>query len=574
LDLVGLFALELAGPWMLTSSVRGPVQAARDLRDAHGPQAGISSEIRVLALWAAAYLGVVLAAALFRYWETDTLTRAGQAVIHDLRTKLFAHIQRLDLAWFDRQRTGALVTRCTHDIENLNELFTSGLVVLLFDAVRVLAVLVLLFWVDARLGLVVLALTPLLVGVSLVFRGGARRAHRLVRSRLARMNGYLQEVLSGIRVVQVFRREKRVSARYAGLLDEYLQANMRTIFLFALFFPIVSFVVTAMQGSILWSGGASIAAGELDPATFLLFWFWLQLFVNPIREIGERYNVLQSAFASAERIFTIFDAHPSLAQPARPMLLAQPFRAHVRFEHVSFGYGDGRTVLEDLSFEIPPGETIALVGATGAGKSTIVHLLLRLHDPVRGRITIDGVDLRELDLAAYRRELGLVLQEDFLFAGTLRENIVLARDRATPEALAVALQASTASDLVARLPSGLDAPVAERGVTFSTGERELVAFARALAGDPRLVVLDEATASIDSGTEARIESATRGLLAGRSALVVAHRLSTVRHARRILVLHHGRLRESGTHEELLRMGGIYARLHELSFREPDALAAS
>ncbi len=565
-----LFALQLAGPWMLKCAIDGPVRAAHDAREALGPAFEVQPYLWNLAGWAVGYLLVALATAAFRFVEIRQLTRTGQIVIHDLRTHLFAHIQRLDLAWFDRRATGALVTRVTSDVENLNELFTSGLIVLLFDLLKVAIVLTLLFFVDVELATLVLLLSPLLVGISLVFRGGARRAHRSVRARLSRLNGYLQEVLSGMRVVQVFCREERVSGRFADHLSGYLKANFQTIFLFALFFPIVAFATVVIQGATLWSGGDAIAAGNLSVGDFILFWFWLQLLVGPIRELGERYNVLQSAFASSERIFDILDVEPTLSTPAAPRSLSRPFRGHVRFEGVSFAYRDGPPVLEEVSFEIPAGHTVALVGPTGAGKSTIVGLLLRFFDPTKGRITIDGVDLCELDPTAYRDELGLVLQEDFLFSGTVRENLRLARARVGPESLANALEASAAQEWIARLPLGMETPVAERGATFSTGERELLALARALASEPGLVILDEATASVDSTTEAKIEAATRQLLRARSSLVVAHRLSTVRRADQILVLHHGRIREAGTHDELLERNGIYARLHALQFLDADA----
>jgi len=571
--LAGLFCLELAAPWMLKHAIDGPVRAAQAARahfgdGAEGGEFDATPYLRALFGWGLAYLVVVLFAGGFRYLEANQLVRTGQAVVHDLRTHLFGHLQRLELAWFDRHPTGALVTRVTNDVENLNELFTSGLIVLLFDMLKVAIVMVLLFAVSPPLATLVALLTPVLIVVSLVFRGGARRAHRAVRARLARLNGYLQEVLSGIRVVQVFRREERVSQRFGAHLAAYLEANFRTIFLFALFYPLVAWVTVLIQASVLLRGGHAILAGEVTPGDFILFWFWLQVFVGPIRELGERYNVLQSAFASAERIFLILDTRPSVLPPAAPRALV-PFRGHVRFENVSFAYDPRAPVLAGLSFEIPSGATVALVGATGAGKSTVVNLLLRSYDPSAGRITIDGVDLAELDGPGYRERLGIVLQEDFLFTGTVRDNLTLARPLVSPESLARGLEASAANDFVQRLPRGLDTELAERGATLSTGERELLAIARALAGSPSLVILDEATASVDSATEARIEAATHELLRGKSALVVAHRLSTVRRADKILVLHHGKLRESGTHAELLAHGGIYARLHALQFRDPE-----
>ena len=569
LVLIGVFAMQMASPWMLKGAIDGPVQAALDAHVAGDASFDPSPYLGQLGWWAAGYVLVIALGAFFRYWEIAQLTATGQAVIHDLRTGLFDHIQRMDLSWFDRRPTGGLVTRVTSDIENLNELFTSGLIVLIFDLIKIVVVLGFLFWVSVPLALLVLALTPILIGVSMVFRGGARSAHRKVRAKLAKLNGYLQEVLSGVRVVQVFGREDRVSARFAASLGEYLRANIRTILLFALFFPILNIVVVAIQGSILWRGGGSIASGELSFGDFILFWFWLQLFVGPIRQLGERYNILQSAFASAERIFDILDTRPRVAAPIAPVAITSPFRGHVRFENVSFAYGNDQFAVRDLTFEIPPGHTVALVGATGAGKSTIVNLLLRFYDPTSGRITVDGVDLAEIDIAAFRGELGLVLQEDFLFSGSVRANLELGRSKVGPESMARALETAAATEIVQRIPGGLEGQVAERGVTLSTGERELLSIARALAAEPHLVILDEATSSVDSATEARIEEATHNLLRRRSALVVAHRLSTVRRADKILVMHRARLRESGTHAELLAQEGIYARLHAMQFRDPD-----
>lgn len=561
-----LFLLELAGPWILRGAIDGPVNAALAAKSS-GALADAAGWRQSLWWWALAYVAVAAVGCGFRYLEISFLTRTGQAAITDIRAKVFAHLQRLDLAYFDRTPTGSLVTRVTTDVENLNEMFTSGLVVLGFDLIKILALLGVLFAIHVKLALVVVAMLPLLIGVSMIFRGGARDAHRTVRARLARLNGYLQEVLSGIRVVQVFRREARVSGHFAGLLKHYLAANVRTILLFAMFFPLLDFVVNAVQGATVWVGGIEIAGSILSYGVFLQFWLYVNLLLNPVRELGERYNVLQSAFASAERIFAVLDTKPNVREPdpERRVELSRDAAFHVRFEQVSFGYIEGIEVISNVSFEIPPGASVAVVGATGAGKSTLVNLLLRFYDPTHGRITIDGIDLRDYDLMSLRRHMGLVLQEDFLFAGTVRENLSMEREWIAEEDLELALENSQARTVIEARAGGLDAAVAERGATFSTGERQLIAIARALAGDPRLVILDEATASVDSGVEGQIEEAQRKLLEQRGSLVIAHRLSTVRRCDEILVMHRGQLRERGTHDQLIATGGIYARLYKLQF---------
>ncbi|MFT5051032.1 MAG: ATP-binding cassette subfamily B multidrug efflux pump [Chlamydiales bacterium] len=566
LVLAGLLVLDLIGPWIWRRALDGPVAASR--------AEGIvdrAAHIQELWFWIALFMGLVLVRVVFCYLETAQLTRTGQAVVHDLRVRLFRHIQSLDLRFFDKQPTGSLVTRVTGDIENLNEMFTSGVVVLAFDLIKVGIVLCILFFIHWKLALVVLVLTPLLIGISIAFRGGARRAHRVVRAHLARLNGYLQEVLSGIRVVQVFRREQRVSERFQDHLDGYFKANRRTIYLFALFYPAMSSAVYLIQGVTLWVVGQSFIDGGITYGVFVQFWFYLNLLVRPIRELGERYNVMQSAFASAERVFQILDMRPHVRPPAEPRQLPTGTGpGHVRFENVSFSYIEGKQVLSEVSFDIPPGHTVAIVGATGSGKSTLVNLLLRYYDPSAGRITLDGIDIAELDPRALRQRFGLVLQEDFLFAGSVRDNLVMERPEVDEASLQSALSASRADALLERLPGGLSAQVAERGATFSTGQRQLLAIARALAGRPGIVILDEATASIDSATEAQIEQATNSLLKDRSGLVIAHRLSTIRRADQILVMHKGELRERGTHSELLEHGGLYARLHALQFAAPVA----
>ncbi len=563
--LVALFAVALAGPYIWRLALDGPV---REITEGGTDRKGALEHLYVLA---AVYGLLVVAHGFLSYFEVAQLARTGQLVIHDLRSKLFAHIQSLDLSFVDERPTGSLVTRVTTDVENLSELFTSGLLVLFFDLFKILALVAILFWINLDLALVVASLTPVLIIVSMLFRGGARRGFREVRAHLARLNGYLQEVLSGVRVVQVFHREQRVSRRFNSLLQPYLQANLKTLLLFSLFFPAISLTVFAIQGTALKVGGGQLITGELEFGAFYQFWIYLAMLVNPIRELGERYNVLQAAFASAERVFAIFDTRPSISKQSEfaAAVSETPIEHLVSFEHVSFAYIENTPVLDDVCFKIPRGHTVAIVGPTGAGKSTIVNLLQRFRDPDAGRLIFDGHDLRGLDPRELRSACGLVLQDEFLFEGSVRENLVMGREAVTEQSLQRALDMSHARDVIERLPNGLEEVLHERASQLSTGERQLLTIARALAGDPKLVILDEATSSVDSATEARIEAATRNLLAGRSALVIAHRLSTIERANHILVLHRGEIRESGTHEELLLLGGLYARLYDLQFTEAD-----
>lgn len=560
-----LFAGELLGTRIWKGAIDGPVAGASGAEDK-------APFVEALLWWVGAYVALIAAMTVLRYFQTATLNKTGQAVVHDLRAAVFRHLQSLDLGFFDRRPTGALVTRVTTDIESLSEMFTSGIIALLFDSLKVLVVLGMLFAIDVDLALITMLTTPILIGVSLAFRGGARRAHREVRARLARLNGYLQEVLGGIRVVQVFRREERVAARFNEALARYFEANRRTIFLFALFYPVMSLAVYLIQGAALWAGIGSIVGKGLTYGEFVQFWLLLNMLVRPIRELGERYNVLQSAFASAERIFQVLDTAPTVVPPATPAAVpTAPGQApRIAFEDVCFSYVEDTPVLRGVSFEIPPGKTVAVVGATGAGKSTLVNLLLRYYDASSGRIAVDDVDLRELETSAFRARFGLVLQEDFLFAGSVEENLVMDRAEVSAASLDEAIDAAQARDLVNGLEGGLAAEVAERGATFSTGERQLLAIARALAAEPDVVVLDEATAAVDSATEHRIERATSRLLAGRSALVIAHRLSTIRGADEILVMARGEIRERGTHDELLAADGLYAKLHALQYAAASA----
>ncbi len=573
--LFALFAVEVSIPFLWRTMIDS---VAADAAAGRAHEASFLAGLSRVAPWGALFAGAVVTIGGLRWLQVLLLARGGQEVIYDVRKALFGHLQRQPLAFFDRQSVGRLVTRVTNDVENVAELFTSGLATVVYDVVKVVGVAILLIALDVRLGAVAVGLAPLLAIVSVWFRRHAREGFREVRTWLGRSNGFLQEAIAGIRVVQVFGKEKKVARKFESITAGYLAANIKTVFFFAIFFPLIESAISLDQAGVLLVGAHGVEDSRVSMGLFLQFWFYLEFLFAPLRELGEKYNVLQSAMASAERIFKLMGERPAIESP-RDAHAPERVLGDVRLDRVSFSY-DGKTpVLRDVSLHVAPGETLALVGATGAGKSTIASLLARFYDVTEGTVSIDGVDVRRFDLARLRSSLGIVPQDLFLFAGTVLENVALWRPGVDRAAVRRALEAVGADAFVRRLApagsadpleAGLDAPVAERGVTFSVGERQLLAFARALAGDPALIVLDEATANVDTETEARVQSGIRALLRGRTSIVIAHRLSTVREATRIAVLHRGELREVGTHAELLRRGGLYATLVRLQFQDEGA----
>lgn len=558
-------ALEIAGPWVLKVAIDGV--AAMKEQGAPLVELTPTAMFRIAAAFVGAcalfYVAIGLSILLARYVQTMVLTEAGQRVLHDVRRKLFAHLQNIPVKTYDHTPTGRLVTRVTSDVETLNELFTSGIVTLVGDVVKIVAMLAVLFLVNVKLALLALATIPVLALASAYFRVRARQSYRATRTAIARVTSYLGETISGMRVLQAFSREDKAVRIFGERNAEHMRAHIRTIFFFALFFPVVDFIGLGTQAGTLWIGGIEIAGERLRFGEFIQFWYYLNFIFEPLRELAERYNVLQSAMASAERIFGLFDIAED--QDAGRTTLTPP-RGGVRFEHVDFAYVDGRPVLEDISFEVKPGETLALVGATGGGKTTIAALLARFYEPSAGRVLVDGVDVKDLPRAHLRDLIAYVPQDVFLFTGTVMENLRLS-DRVSAERAQAAARAIDADRFIQRFPGGYDHVLAERGQNLSAGERQLLAFVRALAKDPRILILDEATANVDPTTEATIQAAIPKLLEGRTSIVIAHRLSTVRRADRILVLHKGKLREQGTHDELLRANGLYAALVRLQFQE-------
>jgi ATP-binding cassette, subfamily B, multidrug efflux pump len=493
----------------------------------------------------------------------------GQYAMYDLRITLFDHLQRLSLSFFDKTPVGRLMTRVTSDIEVLNELFSEG-VALIFGSVFVLiGILGILLWLNIPMTLVALSMLPLMAIVSRYFRVWSREGFRAVRTQIAKLNSYLQENVTGLQTVQSFVREQRNLEKFKQLNWAHYEANVQTIAAYAVFFPAVEVVSTLGIGAVLWYGGLQIFAGTVTLGTLVAFMEYLFKFFQPIREISAQYGTLQSAMASSERIFKLLDEPAAIANPAdpHPIMKAQ---GHIVFDQVWFEYRPGEPVLKEVSFEIQPGERIAIVGATGSGKTTTMSLLSRFYDVTQGSIRVDGVDIRSWDTNHLRRNIGIVLQDVFLFSGSAMDNITLGDPRIHRADVEQVVQDLGITPVIERLPHGFDTLLGERGRSLSVGERQLISFARALAHDPAILVLDEATSSVDTETERVIQRALMRLTEGRSSLIVAHRLSTIQNCDRILVMSKGHIAESGTHEELLSQRGLYYRLYELQYKNQEA----
>jgi ATP-binding cassette subfamily B protein len=523
-------------------------------------------DLGLLGLLAGLYLATLVLDFAVEYGGALLTTYIGQRVMYDLRMQIFGHLQRLSIAFFDRHPVGRLMTRVTSDVETLNELFSSGVVTIFGDAFTLVAIMGMMLAIDLRLALVTFSVIPLVWLTARIFRRRVREAFSDIRVRLARLNAFLQERLSGMRVVQLFGREEDAARRFAALNRDHLEAHLRSITIYAVFFPAVEVLTAVAMALLLWYGGLRVLDSTLTVGVLAAFIQYTRRFFQPLQDLSEKFNLLQSAMASSERVFALLDEPVTVREPQSPTPLPRPVRGEVRFEGVWFRYSpDGPWVLRDVSFTASPGQTIALVGHTGAGKTTIVNLLLRFYDPERGRITVDGIDIREFSTADLRSMIGFVQQDLFLFTGDIQHNLTLDAPIA-PDAAREAARRVGADRFIERLPSGYHHELGERGRSLSVGERQLLSFARALALDPRILVLDEATSSVDAEAEAQIQRAIAELMAGRTSLVVAHRLSTILHADEILVLHHGEIRERGSHRELLAERGLYERLYQLQLR--------
>jgi ATP-binding cassette, subfamily B, multidrug efflux pump len=549
-------ALELIGPYL--------TMVALDRAIPEG-------DLGLLGILAIAYFGALIFAFALEYGQQILTTWLGQRIMFDLRRQIFGHLQRQSLRFFDRNPVGRLMTRVTNDVEVLNQLFSAGIVTVFGDVFTLAFIVAIMLWMDWRLALVALAVMPFVIMVAFVFRSKVREAYRDIRVRIARINAFLQERITGVSVVQLFGREKKATDRFADINRDHLDAHLRSITYYALFFPVIELLTTITLALILVYGGLRLMDDTITVGVVTAFLMYARRFFRPIQDLSEKYNMLQGAMASSERIFRLLDTEAEIRDPATPLHLPDPGRGEIEFRNVWFAYTkdeaghDWDWVLRDVSFHVQPGERIAVVGHTGAGKTTLISLLMRFYEPQQGQILFDGVSIERVPQHELRDRIGLVLQDVFLFSRSVDYNIRLGRDDISPDQVRQAAARVGADRHIQRLPGGYDEPLAERGASLSVGQRQLLSFARALAFDPLILILDEATSSVDSELEAQIQTALETLLEGRTSLVIAHRLSTIQSADRILVFHHGELRETGTHGELLARGGLYAKLHELQF---------
>ncbi|HEY8823396.1 MAG TPA: ABC transporter ATP-binding protein [Candidatus Limnocylindria bacterium] len=537
-------------------------------------QIGVDEGLARLAPLGFAYIAVLVLSSVLRYAQTMLASYVGQKAMYDLRVQLFAHLQGLSLTFFDRNPVGRLMTRITNDIDALTDMVTQGVVAIFGDIVVIGVIAIVLLVLDFRLALVTFAALPLLIWLTMYFRRIMRDSFRSIRIRLARINAYLNENLSGMAIVQLFTRERAAFRQFDDLNTDLLNANRGQIRAMSMFFPAVGFTRAATSAALFVAGGFWILNGEMTIGTLLAFWQLVDRFFQPIGDLAEKYNIMQAAMASSERVFRLLDTKATIVDPPHPRELAH-VRGEITFENVSFAYNEGDWVLRDVSFKISAAESVAIVGATGAGKTSIISLISRFYDVQKGRILLDGVDLRDLRQKDVRRHVGVVLQDPFIFAGTVASNIRLNNEAISDEQVRAAATFVNADKFIDKLPQGYDTVVTERGSTLSVGQKQLLAFARAIAFNPEiLLVLDEATSSVDTETERLIQDALAKLMVGRTSIIIAHRLSTIQNVDRIIVLHKGRVVEMGSHRDLLAQRGVYHRLYELQYRAHEASASA
>jgi ATP-binding cassette subfamily B multidrug efflux pump len=565
---LGVTAMELVGPYLFHLAIDWYILPGFTHDIAR------SAALSGMAWVVAAFLGSLIAGFGLQYAQVRIMQWVGQETMYDLRKEIFEHLQRLPMSFYDSSPVGRLVTRATTDVDALNDLFASGVVAMLNDFVLLFSMAALLFKWHPFLALATLSPLPFMLLITYLFRNKVRNANRRIRTAIARINAFLQEHISGMAIVQLFNREEKSLKQFENLNRVHMEAYKDAIDAFAFFYPAVEFLSMAGVALLYWVGGLRIIDGAIKIGVLLAFMQYAQRFFRPIQDLSEKFNILQSAMAASERIFKLLDEPIAIVSPPQVHRLPAP-RGEIEFRNVWFAYHGGAApkdedwVLRDVSFRVEPGQTLAIVGHTGAGKTTIIQLLLRFYDIQRGEILLDGVDIRALELNELRRLFGIVLQDPFLFTGTLESNVKLGTQNIDRAATESALREVGLGPFVDALPQGVETPVTERGSTLSVGQRQLVSFARALAHNPKFLILDEATSSVDTKTELLIREALNRLLQGRTAVVIAHRLSTIQHAHRILVFHKGRLREQGSHQELLALRGIYYRLYQLQYKEQE-----
>ncbi|MCB9782603.1 MAG: ABC transporter ATP-binding protein [Candidatus Omnitrophica bacterium] len=515
-----------------------------------------------------AFMALMILEYISQYTYILLVNATGQKAMYDLRVELFQHLQQLSLSFFDKNPVGRLMTRVTGDIEVLNELFSNGVTIIIGALFMLVGILAILFWLNVKMTLLALCILPPILLVTRYFRVWSREGFRAVRTRIARLNAYLQENVAGLQTVQVFVREDRNLDKYKELNKDHYDANIQTIVAFSIFFPAVEIISSLAIGMMLWYGGAQVFHATVTLGVLVSFIQYLLKFFQPLRELSAQYGTLQSAMASSERIFRLLDEEIQVADPVEPVKPPET-SGRIRFENVWFEYNPGEPVLRDVDFEVKSGEKVAFVGATGSGKTTTMSLLSRFYDVTKGRVLVDGVDVREWTKRDLRSRIAIVLQEVFLFSGTVEENVTLHEPSISREDVIKVCKDLGIYDLIQGFPKGLDTVLNERGRNLSVGERQLISFARAMAFDPQILVLDEATSSIDTETERIIQHAVERLMEGRTSLIVAHRLSTIQNCDRILVFNKGKIAESGTHEELLALNGLYYRLYELQYKSQE-----
>ena len=524
-----------------------------------------------LGVVAGLYLLTLAAKFLTEFVQALTLQRTGQRIMFDMRMEIFTHLQRLSPSFYDRNPVGRLITRVVTDVDVLNELFSSGLVSVFGDIFTLLGIIVAMMILDWRLALVTMAVIPVIGLATAIFRARARDSYRRVRIAIAKINTFLNEHISGMSIVQLYNREKKSAAKFAGINEEHRLANMDSVLAYSWFYPVIELLSSIALGLIIWYGGGRMIQGAIELGALVAFIQYSERFFRPIADLSEKYNILQSAMASSERVFSLLDTKVEISSPAEAIVPKEISAGDIEFRNVWFSYNPSSTedwVLRDVSFHVRPGESVAIVGHTGAGKTTATSLLLRFYDVQRGEILLDGRNITSLDLSYLRRTFAVVLQDVFLFSGTLESNIRLGSDIPNERILAAARDANL-MPFIESLPNGLQHQVNERGTTLSVGQRQLLAFARALAHDPRVLILDEATSSVDTETEIQIRQAIDRLMQGRTSIVIAHRLSTIQKCDKILVMHKGRVREAGTHQELLAQRGLYYKLYQLQYKDQE-----